>query len=183
MRPTILPVLLLLGNVIALSLPLVPRDASVITASLKRVITSLTELENGMKQRRQGGTMDEAVLETNGLIRLGRGVVEELRFGSREIDQKSQTLNIIEATSLYVSIDNLTTVLRNDMNGWIDSKKMVVAAGKTNEVLNLLRDASSASRAYSDSIQKRLGSWEQPVAQLTKGEFQQIIDKAVAAYT
>src|ERR1700712_2075210 len=107
MRFSILPLVCLLGSVIATPLQLSPRDSSVIESSLKRVLGSMTKLDNGMKKRKSGGDSREAQKETNALVSLGRDLIEELRFGSREV-RRGPAVNSFEAIALLQGIDTLT---------------------------------------------------------------------------
>jgi hypothetical protein len=181
MRLTIIPFLCLLGSVIAIPIELAPRDSSVIERSLKRVLNSMTKLDNGMKQRRSGGDTREAQKETNGLVQLGKDLVEELRLGSREV-RRGPAVNSFEAIALLQGIDNLTRVLQSITNGWIDSKRMVLAAGSKATVLNLLLDASEGSTVFSDAIISKLPLLEQTLGQQFKTTFTMIIEMAIKEY-
>jgi hypothetical protein len=181
MRFTLIPLVCLIGSVVAAPLKHTARDLAVIDGSLRRIGISLSRLENGMKSRRPGGDSIEAERETNGLLSLNRSVVDEVRLGSRDI-RRGPGVNVVEATALASSIGGLIKQTQRVMDGWIDSKRMVVVAGKRNIVLDELLSHSDAVAVLADAIIFKLPGTNQGLGQQFKVAINKVIESAISAY-
>jgi hypothetical protein len=115
------------------------------------------------------------------LIARNHDLIEDLRFGSREI-RHGPSVNSYEALLLMQSVGSITQGLQSAVNGWIDSKRLIVAAGRKAVVLDELIAAEEASDVFSDAMIAKLPVLNQPLAQQFKANVNRIIGLAVADY-
>jgi hypothetical protein len=134
-----------------------------------------------MKSRKSGGDSYEAQSETNRLILLTNNVLQELWYGERDI-KRGPSVNAVETVILIQSVNNLTNMVKIAANGWIDSKRMVVAGGKKFEVLELLLNASQGTSNYCDAIISKLPAFDQPLAVSWKTPLISLIESAISEY-
>jgi hypothetical protein len=174
-------VLGLAASAIAAPVQLETRDTAVIDASVRRISNALTRLDSAFKSRRPGGDVREAEKSTDNFLVLHREVVEELRFGSREV-RRGPNVNAFEALQLYQRVDGVTKLLQSVVDGWKDSKRIVVTAGKKNVVLDELLTASEASQQFAEAIIQKLPLLEQGAGQTFKQQHFRILETAITEY-
>jgi hypothetical protein len=181
MRFNVFIVLGLASSAIASPLPPSKRDSRVIDASIKRVTNSLQRLVLEFKQRKPSSTAQDMDRIATALISRNRDLIQDLRFGSREI-RRGPSATSYEALLLMQSAASITQGLQGAVNGWIDAKRVIVMAGRKAAVLDELIAAEEASDVFSDAMIAKLPVLNQPLAQQFKTNVNRIIDLAVADY-
>jgi hypothetical protein len=186
MRLAIFPVLFILHNAIAAPIPksssqLAARDIQVVANALTNVSRELNILENGMRSRPRGGTIDEARRITDDLLAQSRRAIDVLREGARDI-RRGPNLKADEGLTLIPTLNTMTKQLQAASDGWTNAKDMAVAAGMKAAILNMMLDASEGVIVFADVVIGKLPYIEQPLGRQYQRQFAEIIERCIKVY-
>jgi hypothetical protein len=182
MRLGFLSIACLLGSVTALPIEQAAQSTTVVDTALRAVANSLSALDNAMRSRPPGGTIEEAARITDYLLNLSNDAITQLRNGAVDIRARQANLGSFEGLSLVPLLTSMTAQLQNVMNGWTDSKKMVVAGGRHDIALSTLYEASDRTAIFADAIIAKLPWGEQTLGGTYKTQFTRIFDATIRVY-
>jgi hypothetical protein len=181
MRFTFLSVACLLGSAIAAPVPvdLAPASTAVVDNALRSVANALGALDNAMRSRPPGGSAEEASRITDYLLGLSNNAISQLRNGANDVRSRQANLGAWEGLTLVPTLTSMTAQLQSVMNGWTDSKAMVIAAGRYDQALSVLYEAADRTNIFADSIINKLPWGEQTLGGTYKSQFTRIFDNTI----
>jgi hypothetical protein len=182
MRLGLFSIACLLGSAVALPIESASQSTVVVDSALKAVANSLSALDNAMRQRPPGGSIEEAARITDYLLNLSNEAIVQLRNGAQDVRARQATLGAWEGLSLVPLLTTMTTQLQNVMTGWMDSKRMVVAGGRYEAAVSVLYEASDRTAIFADAIIAKLPWGEQTLGGTYKTQFTKIFDATIRVY-
>jgi hypothetical protein len=172
----------LLSSAIAAPIETAAQSTAVVDNALRSVANSLTRLDQAMKSRPYGGSVEEAAQITDTLLQLSNVVISDLRNGANDIRSRQATLGTLEGLSLVPSLTSMASNVQSVMNGWADSKKMVVAGGRYDIAVQTLFEAQDRTSIFADAIIAKVPWGEQTLAGTYKTQFTNIIMGCIKVY-
>ncbi|KAF2430495.1 hypothetical protein EJ08DRAFT_660698 [Tothia fuscella] len=171
----------LVSSVLATPAPPPATQKVSVTETIKTISNKINKLDVALKQRPGSGSPDTARSITQNLLTLSKDSIAESKKGARYIREGSL---ITYAESLVVGtlLTSMQMTLTSTTKGWIDSKRMVVAAGMQQDVLNTLYDASDATNLFADTLISKMPMGTGTVGLFTKEQFVRIIEPGITEY-
>jgi gas vesicle protein len=174
-------VAVLIGGAIAAPTQLIERDSSVADAAFKRILKSMTKLDDAMKKRPRDGDEADARKISNNFIELAKEGMDEVRFSTREV-RRGPAISQSEAIKLALAIPAIGDTFKSITKGWIDSKDMIVLAGLKKQIKALLVEGSEGLIGFTEAVITKLPKIDQKMAQLMKTAFVDVLEPAISTY-
>jgi hypothetical protein len=181
MRFNIISAVCLVGSVIATPIELTTQDISVVDAAMRRVSSTMQNLDIALRRLGPYKDAGEADAQITWVLPYAQGLIDDLRFGSREI-RRGPTVNTAEALSLPQKTDTMFKQLQSVITGVRSARPIAIAAGKKLWVLDTLMNGSDAMREFFDAIISKLGPVEAGLSLGTKQQFLRAFDAVVQEY-